>query len=786
MKEYKINSDFNFDDNQIDIKKEIRYYLFFWPWFLVFTILLLFYTFFNLRYSDRVYESSAQIQIKNSKSDPSSFLTQGSGIFNLDKSNNIKNDIAIISSQHILKQVVQKLNLQVKTFTYGSLVGSINKKLQFKYLLPIDLIFKNSEKNIKLKFEVENNQLVIFSNDSTFYLSKGEVLDTNLFFIKPKDSLFLLDQNFEISHSSLNNSVDELRNTLEVSEEFKFGEIVNLTIKGNNIDRNEAILNTLIKVLSDDQVSDKRQISDVSIGFIDDRLKKLSESIDTISKNTINFRSANNIYDPITQTSKSLDNITKGQEMSLELKIQIEIAKALLEKLIDHSNFDILPANIGINNESVNQLLNSFNELAIKRKNLLVSTTEQSPLIKQLNIQLENGKKAIIKGVKRYIEGLQLSFNSYQTLENKTMGEISSLPEKENTLRSYARNFKIVEDLFVFLLQRKEEASISSISALPNLKILSSGVSKKSPISPKIQLNYIITIILGVFIPFIILFILKLLDTKINTREDLESGLKNIPILGELPFDDSLDDNDFRGITAEATRVIRSSLSFLLKKQKCNIIVVTSTTKGEGKSFVAYNLATSYSALGKKVILIGGDLRNPQIHNRIGVSRIGSGVSTYLADKDYNDIDSLIMKVNSSKSTDVILSGPIPPNPSELLMSPRMKELLDQLSNLYDIVIIDTAPLLLVSDTSSLLPLCDQVVYVTRSQYSDKQIFPFITEFLSRPNMPSFGMVLNGLIVGPQNGYRYKYGYRYNYRYRYSYSYKYNYGYGYGYTRDED
>ena len=277
-----------------------------------------------------------------------------------------------------------------------------------------------------------------------------------------------------------------------------------------------------------------------------------------------------------------------------------------------------------------------------------------------------------------------------------------------------------------------------------------------------------------------------MLDTKINTRDDLERGLQGIPILGEVPFDEDLKkgQQDIRGITAESSRVLRSSLSFLFKKETGNVIIVTSTTKGEGKSFVSYNLAASYKALGKKVILVGADLRNPQIHNRLGIERGYKGLSTFLADKNYTDLDGLIIKDSNSNKIDVLLSGAIPPNPSELLMRPRMKEFLEHLKVQYDFVIIDSAPLLLVSDTMPLLPLSDLVVYVSRAQYSDKNIFPFIKELQNRPNIPPFGMVLNGLIAGPRSGYNYKYGYRYSYRY--SYSYKYNYGYGYGYGADKD
>ena len=255
-----------------------------------------------------------------------------------------------------------------------------------------------------------------------------------------------------------------------------------------------------------------------------------------------------------------------------------------------------------------------------------------------------------------------------------------------------------------------------------------------------------------------------------------------------MPYDENYSsENDDRGIIAESTRVIRSSMSFLLNQNKPQVIITTSTIKGEGKSFVSYNIAQSYNALGKKVILIGADLRNPQVHTLLGIERGNLGLSTFLNDVNYNDLEKLIVKGKSIDEIDYLLSGAIPPNPSELLMRPRMKELLEILKSSYDLIIIDTAPLLLVSDTIPLLPLCDLVVYVSRAQYSDKNIFPFIKEMHSRENMPPFGMVLNGLIASASaSSSGYGYGYRYSYKYRYSYTYKYNYGYGYGYGRDEE
>ena len=267
--------------------------------------------------------------------------------------------------------------------------------------------------------------------------------------------------------------------------------MINLSIKGTNKKRNDAILNTLIQVLSEDQVADKREISEVSIAFIEDRLKGLSESIDTISQNTIDYQMDNGIFDPEAQTGNALNNIIKGQQEAFALGIQLEIAKALKEQLAAQNKYELLPANVGIDNESVNELVNSYNTMLSQRNSLLVSTTEQSPVIQQLSSQLEQAKAAIITGVNRYIEGLEVSQKNYRQMENQTRGLVASLPTKENTLRGYARNFKIVEELYVFLLQRKEEASISYISALPNLKVLSYGVSGELPIAPKGKIIYL-------------------------------------------------------------------------------------------------------------------------------------------------------------------------------------------------------------------------------------------------------------------------------------------------------
>ena len=767
------------EEDALDIKKEAGYYLFFWPYFIAGVIIAITSAFLYLKTADRIYTSSAQLQIKKPAEDAASFLTGGMEFFGFDQVN-VENDIAVLTSQHILSQVVSRLDLQTKIYT----VGRVNAVLKFNDEYTRFVSVKSPNNYLYWDVEIANQKASFTRDTLSFSINKGEVFNYQKSEITLHDSLFIKDQTLILERRPLNDAVSEVRNNLRATAASKQGEIIDLNFVGVNKNRNEAILNTVMQVMQDDQVEDKRLISKVSLAFINDRLDGLTKSIDTLSQNTIAYQMDNGIFDPAIQTGNALSNIVKGQEQAFSIGIQLEIAKALLEKLESQASYQILPANIGIENESVNALVTSYNTVVTQRNNLLISATTKSPMVLQLSSQLDNAKAAIVIGVNRYIEGLETSLSGFKSMEAKTKGVVAGLPSKENTLRAYARDFKIVEELYVFLLQRKEEASISYISALPNIKLLSYGVSSNAAIFPKVQITYLAALLLGLIIPFGVFFLLKLLDTKINTRDDLETGLKGITVLGEMPLAENTTDKDDtgRGLTAESARVLRSGLSFQLQTDKTNVICVTSTIKGEGKSFVSYNLALSYSALGKKVILVGGDLRNPQLHKFLDQKRENIGLTTYLSNENFNDVNSLITKPETSGGLDFLLTGAIPPNPSELLMRTRFKELLEVLKQSYDMILIDSAPLLLVSDTTAILPLCDSVVYVTRSQYSEKKTFSFILNMQQRENVPPFGMVLNGMRASAATGSNYGYKYRYSYGYGYSY----NYGYGYGYGSDPE
>jgi tyrosine-protein kinase Etk/Wzc len=759
----------------VDIFKEVKYYLYFWPFFLLSLIVAGSGVYTHLSITNPIYQTKAQIQIKKGEGNATSFLTKEmEGLFNLNEVN-IENEIAVINSNRLIGQVIDRLNLQLRVEKQEGFRSSLILSEDYPFLIEI----KEGYEMVPFTFTLEggSDEVLLVMDSLVQPISTTGLLEKEQFtlhFLEPVQ----VDVSYKVQNVSQQSAINRLRDNLTISPNQKGSEVLDLTYQSPNAALNERILNTLIQVLNEDQVGDKRLVAETSINFIDERLAFLGNTIDSISQKTIDFQTSNEVIDPTLQTGSGLANLVQGEEQVFNLGIQKEVALSLLDNINAQSTFDWLPVNLGLQNQSIYALVERYNELLTQRKNLLVSATEKNPMVIQLNTLLNNIRGAIISGIEQYIADLEVSITRYNELQQKTQSAVSSLPKVEKTLSGFARNFKVTEDLYLFLLERKEEASISYITALPDIKILSEAVTQPIPIAPKRPQIIGIAILLSLLLPFGILFLLKVTNTKINTKEDLDKGLPNIAVVGEIPLEeDPQKVNNPRGAIAEANRIMRSNLSFLIPQQESMIILVSSSIKGEGKTFISYNIAKSYAALGKKVIIIGADLRNPQLHKLINRNRGNKGLSSLLSFQGDLDIASNIIQ-NSEDPVDYLLSGAIPPYPSELLASPKTKKILDDLKKTYDVIVLDTAPIMLVSDTQSLLPLADVVLYVTRAQYTDKKVFEFIRELKKKENMPIMAIAFNGIISGPQNKYKY------DYKYRYSYMYRYNYGYGYGYESD--
>ena len=767
------------ENDSVDVVKEARYYLFFWPWFLLSIVLFILSTYFYLRYSQTIYQTTAVLQVKDASSDPASFLTASkSPMFNFN-SVKLDNFIAQIKAKQNLSSVVENLDLQTSVFR----VGRIMESIAYGDEIPFSIIFKSTSvfNKIGLELSPDNGTIEFKGIKKTFDLS--EPLETEDFILIVNKEI-LEESTFFINRNPDYKLINSLSNQIKVSSNSKTGDNIDITIEGSNPKRNESILNSLIDAFEKQQIKDKQKIFSLSIDFINERLVIIKNEIDSLSFQSIGFRSDNSIFSAEAQTSTALSSISTIDQQQFSLATQKALATSLKEDLEDQDDFSLLPSNIGIESGNVNELVLSYNELVLERKNLLAGATTKNPLIIQISDQLNDFRRNIFTSINNYISSIDTSLAKFNEYKSRTSNEVSKIPGLEATLLGFERKFQIAEKLYLFLLERREEASISYESTLPNTRVINYAHTNLTPVAPKKQIIVLGSVLLALLIPFGVIYILKLIDTKIHTREDLENLIPNLDVLGEIPFvEDIKTVNNSRGVFAESSRVIRSNISFKLpEKENGSVILSTSSIKGEGKTITAFNTAASYVATGKKVLLIGADLRNPQVHKLLNIDRKSNtiGLSNLLSNPSIKfSSDYVKHSFLFDKPIDIMLSGPIPPNPAELLGSDTFSSLLANFKESYDYVIIDSAPLVLVSDTIPILKHADLVLYTMRANHTDKKLAPFINSLVNDKKVHNIGVVLNGIKAGANSYYKYGYGYRY------SYQYKYNYGYGYGYGADK-
>ena len=764
------------ENDSIDIVQEIRYYLFFWPWFLASVIFILLSAFVYLRYADNIYKTDATVQVKDAKSDPSTFLTESAGAMFNGNSLKIANYITQITSKPNLINVVKELDLQTKVFV----VGLVKNSLQYGDDIPFKIEFKtDASYQNDIRIQIENNKPSLEFDDKRYELILGETFELKDFRLT-LNKIPVSDYMATISRTTKNAAISELASSIVVSESGKKSDNINITLLSPNKKRNEAIINTLIETAHADQVREKRQIYALSIDFINKRLLSIVSEIDSLSLETTGFKSDNLIFSPEFQTSNALTSLTDLKQQKFNLTTQLELAKSLQENLQSQSDFSLLPSDIGINSGNVNGLVVAYNTLVLERNGLLTGATEKNPIVLQISSQLTDLKQNIFSSIANYINNLGTSLAEFKEFKNTTSAEVAKIPKLEAILLSFERKFQIAENLYLFLLQKREEASISYESTLPYTRVINYAHSNANPVAPKSKFILLGAILLGLIIPFGFLFILKMLDSKLHSRKDLEQNFKNIDILGEIPFVDDINIGmSPRGSLAESARIIRSNINYKIPEEnKCKIILVSSSIKGEGKTLTAFNIANSYIASGKKVLLIGGDLRNPQIHNILSVDRKSNdkGLSSLLVNSKLNATDHITKSNIPNGTLDILYSGPIPPNPAELLGSQNFYNLLQQLKKNYDYIFIDSAPLLLVSDTIPIIRHADLIIYTTRADHTDKKIGTFVEKLVDDKKIKNIGLILNGIKTGAGSYYGY------GYSYRYSYAYQYNYGYDYGYN----
>lgn len=780
-----------------DFKKELFYYLVYWKWFIAATVFFVGLAFLYLKNSQIIYESETQIQIIEEDQGAAAFLL-GQDNF-AGETNSIENEIIILQSTRILERVMEELNLQTGVYKEDekSIIWGENIPFTIEWLnqtVGFDDIFLSPK-----KINQKNNFLLTYQGKD-YELNQNTPLITDDFKISISNTAQTSSygSNYIIKYKNKKTTLEELNNSLTVVQNSFAGDNVNIKIKGPNFRKNNAILNKLVSIFQQDRINDQREVYRITIDFIDSRLALVANSLDSIEKNSIDYRQSNVLFNSQTQTQSAFNDLNKLNNDFFNIDIQKDIANSLLDDLKNQKSFVLLPTNLGISDTEINGLVLKYNTLVTERGQLLLSSTQNNPLVLAVSSQLLDFKKNILLSLDNYIEFLNNSLKKYQDLDRNTKRELSTISIQESELKGISRNFEISQEIYIDLLKKREDASIKYEGTLPNIKIVDYAINNPIPIAPKHKPVYLGAFLFSILLPFSILFIKKVLNTRINSKDDINEVLTNLKLVEEVPQFTSenkrsyfkkkqLKKSSSSKLKSEVFNLLRSTLIYTDRLSKNEndqkteglIILVTSALQGEGKTYIASNLAESFVGLeNKKVVLVGGDLRNPQIHNLYKIERAEKGLSNCLVGNE--KLTSYISKITSNSNEnlklDFLPSGSIPLNPSELTTSKRFENTLNELKKIYDYVIIDSAPTLLVSDTLNFSPICDITLFVVRSNKTEKRLLEYIKDINTKKFFNKFGVVVNGIKYDStlnNFGYSYRYGYGYGYGYKYDYNYVY-------------
>ena len=494
--------------------------------------------------------------------------------------------------------------------------------------------------------------------------------------------------------------------------------------------------------------------------FINDRLLVINKDLSNVEAGAEAFKQENNITDIISEAGIVLETKSEINKSIVDLNTQLKLADYMIAYMDENQN-ELIPANLGLTEASINTNTENFNLLLLERNRILRGSSELNPVVMSLDTQISQLRTSIIEGLHNFKSSLAISLSQAQQQERLMNSKIAAVPSQERTFRGIQREQQIIEALYLYLLEKREENAITLAVTAPNAKIIDKAYGSNIPVAPKRKIVYLAALLLGGIIPFGILYITFLLDNKVHTRKDIEAVVK-APFLGGIPKTKQTNkivvSDDDRSSIAESFRLLRTNINFMTSRiqKKSKTIFVTSTMSGEGKTFTSINLASVLALSDKKVLLIGADVRKPRIVDYLDVTH-HKGLTHYLMDSSVAPKE--IIHSDSHLNFDIANSGIIPPNPSELLMNGRFDELLEYGQEHYDYVLVDTAPVNLVTDTLLIGDKADLFVYVIRADYLDKRLLEVPKSMVAENRLPNMSVILNDIDVNKGYGYGYGYGY---------------------------
>lgn len=804
MKETDFNEAQESKEENIDVKELLFKYLIHWPWFVGAVIACLIAAWVYLYMSTPVYTISATVLIKDDKKGGSAGMLSGLESLGLDgmvsSSQNIDNEIEVLHSKTIAKEVVEDLGLYI-SYTdedefpsrniYKTSPVQVSLTPQEADLLEEPMIVEMTLQpqgsiDVNVKIGDDEYQKHFEKLPAVFPTERG-----TLAFFLPPDSVLSSKRTLEEttdSEKTTRNITATINKPLAVAKGYcknmtieptsKTTSVAVISLKNSNVQRGKDFINKLLEMYNINTNNDKNEVAQKTAEFINERISIISKELGSTEKDLESFKRGAGITDLTSDAQIALTGSAEYEKKRVENQTQINLLQDL-QKYMQNEGYEVLPSNIGLQDVNLAAAINRYNDVLVERKRLLRTSTENNPTIINLDTSISAMKENVQVSLDRVLRGLFITKADLDREASRYSRRISEAPGQEREFVSIARQQEIKAGLYLMLLQKREENAITLAATANNAKIIDEAIADEAPVSPKGKMIYLIALVLGVGIPVGVIYLLELTKFKIEGRSDVEK-LTSVPIVGDIPLTDEKQGaiavfENQNNLMSETFRNIRTNLQFMLENDK-KVILVTSTVSGEGKSFISANLAISLSLLGKKVVIVGLDIRKPGLNKVFNIPRKEVGITQYLANPEKNLMD-LVQLSDVSKNLYILPGGTVPPNPTELLARDGLDKAIEMLKKNFDYVILDTAPVGMVTDTLLIGRVADLSVYVCRADYTHKNEYTLINELAENNKLPNLCTVINGLDLK-----RRKYGYYYGYgKYGKYYGYGKRYGYGYGY-----
>lgn len=795
------------EDEKIDIQQLLFKYIIHWPWFVGAVLVCLIGAWIYLRMATPVYNISATVLIKDDKKGGNTGSMVGleelglSGL--ISSSQNIDNELEVLRSKTLVKEVINLLNLYV---SYTDEDGFPSKNMYKTSPVLVSLTPQEAEKLtdpmvVEMALYGEGGLEVNVTVGDKEYQKLFEKLpavfpmdEGTLAFFQSPDSLSLKKDTMEAS-SNIRHITAKIKSPMKVARAYcenlkieptsKTTSVAVISLKNSSLQRGQDFINQLLEMYNRNTNNDKNEIAQKTAEFIDERINIISKELGSTEANLENFKRNAGITDLTSEAQIALTGNAEYEKKRVENRTQISLIEDL-RKYIRGNEYEVLPGNIGLQDPGLVATIERYNEMLVERKRLLRTSTENNPTIINLDTSIRAMKSNVQATLDGSLKGLLITKADLEREASRFSRRISDAPGQEREYVSIARQQEIKAGLYLMLLQKREENAIALAATANNAKIIDEAIADDIPVSPKRRMIYLIALVLGIGIPVGIIYLIGLTKFKLEGRADVEK-LTTIPIVGDIPLTDEKNEKDGsiavfenqNNLMSETFRNIRTNLQFMLQNDK-KVILVTSTVSGEGKSFISANLAISLSLLGKKVVIVGLDIRKPGLNKVFRLSTKEKGITLYLANPE-TDLMSLVQPSDINQNLYILPGGTVPPNPTELLARDGLDKAIEILKKSFDYVVLDTAPVGMVTDTLLIGRVADLSVYVCRADYTHKVEYTLINELAEEKKLPNLCTVINGVDLK-----RRKYGYYYGYgKYGKYYGYGKRYGYGYGYGQEK-